>query len=89
MKEELKKQILQIETTEELRETYDLLKRMSTHLKGIAMVQFKVGDKVSFIFSKRGIEIVGKITKINPTTIKLDCGPQGQWRVSPTCLKKV
>lgn len=89
MKEELKKQILLIETTEEICEAYALLKRMQDHLKGIAIVQFKTGDKVSFVSSKRGIEIVGKIMKINPTTIKLDCGPQGQWRVSPTCLKKL
>jgi len=89
MKEELKKQILLIETPEELREAYALLNRMQVHLKGIAMVQFKVGDKVSFVSTKRGIEIVGKIMKINPTTIKLDCGTQGQWRVSPTCLKKL
>lgn len=89
MKEELRKAILQIETTEELHEVYELMKRMQNHLKSIALVQFHVGDKVSFVSMRSGITIVGKIVKINSTTVKMDCGTQGQWRVSPSCLKKL
>lgn len=88
MKEELKKLILQIETTEELHEVYELMKRMQTHLKGVAAAEFKLGDKVFFISRKSGVKIVGKIIKINSTTISLDCGQQGRWKVSPTLLKK-
>lgn len=87
MKEELKKLILQIESAEELHEVYELMKRMQTHLKGVALVQFRVGDKVSFV-SKRNEKVVGTIMKINATTVGLNCGAQGKWRVSPTILKK-
>lgn len=89
MKEELKKLILQIETQEELHEVYELMKRMQVHLRSIAVTQFKVSDKVSFTSSKSGIVVTGIVVKVNPTTIKVNAGAQGQWRVAPTCLKKV
>ena len=45
-----------------------------------------LGARVSFMSSKgRGL-IEGTVTKINRKTVKLDCGDQGRWRVSPTFL---
>ena len=45
-----------------------------------------MGARVRFTSSKgRGV-IEGVVTKINRKTIKLDCGDQGSWSVSPTML---
>ena len=45
-----------------------------------------LGAHVKFTSSKgRGI-IEGTVTKINRKSIKLDCGEQGKWSVSPTLL---
>ena len=45
-----------------------------------------LGAHVKFTSSKgRGI-IEGTVTKINRKSVKLDCGEQGKWSVSPTLL---
>ena len=45
-----------------------------------------LGARVSFMSRKgRGL-IEGTVTKINRKTVKLDCGDQGRWSVSPTFL---
>jgi len=51
-----------------------------------ATKQLHLGARVKFTSSKgRGI-IEGMITKINKKSVKLDCGEQGRWTVSPTLL---
>jgi limonene-1,2-epoxide hydrolase len=51
-----------------------------------ATSQLHLGARVSFLSRKgRGI-IEGTVTKINRKTVKLDCGDQGKWSVSPTFL---
>ena len=48
--------------------------------------QLHLGARVSFTSRKgRGL-IEGTVTKINKKTVKLDCGDQGRWSVSPTFL---
>ena len=48
-----------------------------------------LGARVSFTSRKgRGL-IEGTVTKINKKTVKLDCGDQGRWTVSPTFLTLV
>jgi hypothetical protein len=45
-----------------------------------------LGARVNFMSRKgRGL-IEGTVTKINRKTVKLDCGDQGRWSVSPTFL---
>ena len=54
-----------------------------------ATSQLYLGARVSFLSRKgRGI-IEGTVTKINRKTVKLDCGDQGKWSVSPTFLTLV
>jgi len=54
-----------------------------------ATSQLHIGARVSFMSRKgRGL-IEGTVTKINKKTVKLDCGNQGQWSVSPTFLTLV
>ena len=48
-----------------------------------------LGARVRFTSSKgRGV-IEGTVTKINRKSVKLDCGDQGRWSVSPTMLTLV
>ena len=52
---------------------------------------FSVGEDVFFISKKYG-KIKGKVTKINRKTIGVKCTDiigRGEWRVSPTILKRV
>jgi hypothetical protein len=86
MKESLRYELLGIRTIEEWREASELMGRMLTHLKGIAVSQFKVGDKVYFISSKTQKKVCGVVKKVNSVAIKVDAGADGQWRVSGTCL---
>lgn len=45
-----------------------------------------MGARVRFTSTRgRGI-IEGTVTKINRKTVKLDCGDEGNWSVSPTML---
>jgi len=51
-----------------------------------ATSQLHLGARVKFTSSKgRGI-IEGTVTKINRKSVKLDCGDEGRWSVSPTML---
>lgn len=87
MKEVLRNELLSLRTKEEIHEVYELMKRLQTHLKGLATVQFNVGDKVSFVHN--GIKLVGVVKKINPTTIKVFVEKTNQmWRCSALSLKK-
>ena len=48
-----------------------------------------LGARASFTSRKgRGL-IEGTVTKINRKTVKLDCGSQGNWSVSPTFLELI
>ena len=48
--------------------------------------QLHLGARVKFTSSKgRGI-IEGVVTKINKKSVKLNCGPEGRWTVSPSFL---
>ena len=48
--------------------------------------QLHLGARVKFTSSKgRGI-IEGVVTKINKKLVKLNCGPEGRWTVSPALL---
>ena len=88
MNQELKTGILSITSIEEWREVQDLMGRMLTHLKSVAIIAFKVNDLVEF-HDKKGRSITGKIVKINSTTIKVDCGSYGKWTCSPNLIKKL
>ena len=51
-----------------------------------ATKELHLGARVKFTSSKgRGI-IEGVVTKINKKSVKLNCGPEGRWTVSPALL---
>lgn len=88
MKEALKTSILAIESIEEWREANELMARMLTHLKSVAVTAFKPGDKVYFISSKTGKKISGTVIKVNSVAVKVSTETDGNWRVAGTFLHK-
>jgi hypothetical protein len=53
----------------------------------LTKVSLRVGDMVQFDANSRGIQR-GKIVKINPKRVKVQCGTV-TWNVTPNLLKKV
>jgi len=51
-----------------------------------ATKELHLGARVKFTSSKGWGEIEGTVTKINKKSVKLDCGEQGKWSVSPALL---
>ena len=49
--------------------------------------EIQVGEIASFKSNKRGKVIEGKITKVNKKTAKLDCGVDGNWKVTLSILE--
>lgn len=78
-----------IKTRDELNEVIEIIKEKSNQLKRVAMAGFFKGDKVRFFSSKRGKIITGTVTKINSTTIAVNAGDDGTWRVSAGLLTKI
>lgn len=53
-----------------------------------SMVEFNVGDRVSF-HPECGHEVVGTIVRLNRKTVTVVSTEGGSWRVAPTFIKKV
>jgi hypothetical protein len=53
----------------------------------VALSQFRVGDRVSWI-SKDGNRFVGEIIRINHKTVSIRVSEGGYWNVSPQLLQK-
>ena len=71
---------------EERKTIINALKTQSRVSNEQATKELHLGARVKFTSSKgRGI-IEGIVTKINRKSVKLDCGEQGKWSVSPSLL---
>ena len=71
---------------EERKTIINALKTQSRVSNEQATKELHLGARVKFTSSKgRGI-IEGTVTKINRKSVKLDCGEQGKWSVSPSLL---
>ena len=57
------------------------------HRSEIAKASLSVGDVVSFKSTKLFREVSGKILKIKPKNILIDCGSDGKWNVPATMVK--
>ena len=51
-----------------------------------ATKELHLGARVKFTSTKRRGIIEGVVTKINKKSVKLNCGPEGRWTVSPALL---
>ena len=73
-------------SNEERKAIIDALNTQSRVSNEQVTKELHLGARVKFTSSKgRGI-IEGTVTKINRKSVKLDCGEQGKWSVSPTLL---
>jgi len=76
------------QTREELIELNGILRERLKQLEAQQVFNFHVGEKVKWK-GKRGYEITGIIKQINKTTISIDAGDHGPWRVPPSMLMRV
>ena len=73
-------------SNEERKQIVDALNTQRRVANEQATKELHLGARVKFTSSKgRGI-IEGTVTKINRKSVKLDCGDEGRWSVSPTML---
>jgi hypothetical protein len=71
----------------------ELNKRIVQHINNIsrnntsvALRQWNAGDSAFFYSKKKHRTIFGTITQINRTSVSIDCGVDGKWKVAPTLL---
>ena len=72
----------------DLLEANKMLTRIYKSIGQAAIINFGVGDKVIFK-GKRGMQVVGTITKINRTTISVLADNGVRWKCNPGGLSKV
>ena len=86
------KQLMNGMNAEELHAVSDHLRACNQARRGNVMLELKAtlveGDKVSFV-GRYGRLIEGKILKFNRTTVSVDAGVHGRWRVAASLLTKV
>ena len=88
IKEDLRKELVKIETREELHEVYEYLRTIQAKIVTKEALKFNIGDTVEFD-GKYGSVVRGVITKINTKTIKLTSTTGVKWNVSVGLLKLV
>jgi len=62
-----------------------LIRQIRTH---VAMLEFRVGDRVSFAPEGRGV-LIGKIIRYNKKSVTVLTSDGENWRVAPTLLSPV
>ena len=74
-------------SAEEINGVVEAVKLRRTRLARSAAGVLSVGDRVEF--AGRAGRTVGQVRKINRKTVVVDCGAQGQWRVTASMLARV
>jgi hypothetical protein len=69
----------------EIEERLRLMQQMRTHQK---MLEFRVGDRVSFEADGRGV-LFGVLLRYNKKTMNVLTESGEQWKVSPSLLRRV
>lgn len=84
---------LEAMTEDELQEVYkftaDRINELHRKRQRLAAFKFSVNDKVQFYSPKLHRNVVGVITKVNASSIKLTENNLMRWTVSPDLLTKV
>ena len=77
-------------TTEERRAIVEAVNTQSRAVRADAKAQLRTGMRVTFLSTRAGREVVGRIVKVNRVNIELvEDGNQMRWRVSPSLVHKV
>ena len=87
---EIIKEISKIETHEDCKEAWDLIRLRLSKIEASEAQSFRVGQKVWFM-SKRvgGNRVEGTVTKINKRSISVETSVMGKWNVAPSLLNPV
>jgi hypothetical protein len=84
----IKKALLSIDSIDDLRKVQSLIHSRADYLQRASTSQFSMGQKVSFISSRTGRKIVGRITKINQKTVSIMTDESHSWKVSASLLRR-
>lgn len=77
-----------ITTLEDWDTAFRILKEQRNRLIASQANQIFPGQKVTFE-GRRGISYSGIVLKVNQKSVKIDCGKDGKWNVSPLFVKGV
>ena len=72
---------------DQLNQVVDAIRLKRNQLSKLAVRQFLIGDKVSFI-DKNQRRAYGTVEKVNKKYIIVDTNPGPKWRISATMLEK-
>ena len=90
---QMRELVKRLNTRDEIKAAFDILRARDSELQSIKAIEFRIGDSVSFMarpkYEKREKLFRGIVTKINLKSIKVKIENGGEWRVSPTLLKKL
>jgi hypothetical protein len=85
MQDSLRKELIKIESFEDLKEVYGFLKTISAKLSSKQALRFNLLDTVEFTY--QGKTVRGTVTKVNQKTIKVLAADKKRWSVSPNLLR--
>jgi hypothetical protein len=86
---EIIKEISKIETHEDCKEAWDLIRIRLSRIVASEAQNFRVGQKVWFMSKKLGgNRIMGTVTRINKKSISVET-TLGKWNVAPSLLNPV
>jgi hypothetical protein len=87
---EIIKEISKIETHEDCKEAWDLIRLRLSRIVASEAQNFRVGQKVWFMSKKLGgNRIMGTVTRINKKSISVETSVMGKWNVAPSLLSPV
>lgn len=73
-------------TNEQLESVNDAVRYARSRITAQTVRKLRVNDKVSFVHSRNGLTYTGKVAKVNPKFIRINCGASGMWRVPANML---
>jgi uncharacterized protein YkvS len=86
-KQKVVRYLMNIDTVEEIRELWDVLRNRMDSLQRNAAYSFNVGDLVEFNSRRTGSKVVGVVKKVNRKTILVK-SQDVIWKVTSSLLKK-
>jgi uncharacterized protein YkvS len=86
-KPDIERYLWNINTKEELISMNQIIRQRIKELEAHQTWNYQEGDKVEWN-GKRG-HLTGIVEQINKTTVTVDAGVNGKWRIPPSMLKKV
>lgn len=87
---EIAEKIYKLESTDELRQIWDIVKVRFNELEKRQAMKFRRGENVEWDSHKRpGVVIKGVIVSVNDKTLTVKADDGMQWRVAPSFCRKI